>query len=229
MKKVILSALFFLSLLPVAAQEHLEDVVYLNNGGIVRGLIIEQVPGQSLKIQTRDGSVFFYPLVEVSKIAKEPPFRGRYAGGADFQIRPKFKTFVELGYQSSNQYEAQVSMGAQLLPFVYTGAGLGAFWAPDEEELAIPVFANVRFTLPLQVAVRPYLDVRAGYGALIDSQRSGGFYGSLTVGVEMGRFYLGCGYSSQSVSGSVYVPAWKVMVNGSGELDGFALRAGVKF
>lgn len=49
----------------------LEDVVYLKDGSIIRGTIIEQIPGESLKIQTRDGSVFVYQMDEISRIAKE--------------------------------------------------------------------------------------------------------------------------------------------------------------
>lgn len=51
----------------VCAQQ-MEDVVHLKNGGIVRGIIIEQVPGESLKIQTLGGSVFIFTMDEVAKI-----------------------------------------------------------------------------------------------------------------------------------------------------------------
>jgi hypothetical protein len=47
------------------------DVIYLKNGGIVRGMIIEQMPNVQLKIQTRDGNVFVYKIDEVEKITKE--------------------------------------------------------------------------------------------------------------------------------------------------------------
>ena len=50
----------------------LQDVVYLKNGSIVRGTIIEQVINVSLKIQTSDGSVFVYKIDEIEKITKEP-------------------------------------------------------------------------------------------------------------------------------------------------------------
>jgi hypothetical protein len=50
----------------------LQDVVYLKNGSIIRGTIMEQVPNESLKIQTKDGSLFVYTMKEVKKIAKEP-------------------------------------------------------------------------------------------------------------------------------------------------------------
>lgn len=53
------------------SSDTMEDVVYLKNGSIIRGTIIEQVPNVSLKIQTRDGSVFFYKMEEVEKITKE--------------------------------------------------------------------------------------------------------------------------------------------------------------
>lgn len=55
----------------VLAQEQMQDVVYLKNGGIIRGIIIEQIPGKSIKIQTRDGNVFVHQLDEVERITKE--------------------------------------------------------------------------------------------------------------------------------------------------------------
>jgi len=47
------------------------DVVYLKNGGSVRGMIIEQIPNVQLKIQTNDGSVFVYKFEEIEKMTKE--------------------------------------------------------------------------------------------------------------------------------------------------------------
>lgn len=55
----------------VAAQQ-LEDVVYLKNGSVIRGTILEQVPGKTLKIMTNDGSQFVYKIAEVEKMTKEP-------------------------------------------------------------------------------------------------------------------------------------------------------------
>jgi hypothetical protein len=47
------------------------DVVYLKNGSIIRGRIMEQIPNVSLKIETRDGSLFVYKFDEVEKITRE--------------------------------------------------------------------------------------------------------------------------------------------------------------
>ena len=49
----------------------MQDVIYLKNGSIIRGLIIEQIPNVSLKIQTADGSVFVYKIDEIEKMTKE--------------------------------------------------------------------------------------------------------------------------------------------------------------
>ena len=53
----------------------MEDVVYLKNGGIVRGTVIEQVTGKSLKIVRFDGKAFRYKMKEIDKISKETVMR----------------------------------------------------------------------------------------------------------------------------------------------------------
>ena len=47
------------------------DVVYLKNGSIIKGIIIEQVPGKTVKIKTNDGSEFVYNIQEVEKFTRE--------------------------------------------------------------------------------------------------------------------------------------------------------------
>jgi hypothetical protein len=64
--------LFVFGFLPtqIFAQVNYEDVVYLKNGTIIHGMIIEQVPNESLKIKS-DRNVFVFKLNEVEKITKE--------------------------------------------------------------------------------------------------------------------------------------------------------------
>lgn len=47
------------------------DVVHLKNGNTVRGMIIEQVPNESVKIKGQDGSIFVFSMDEVLKFTKE--------------------------------------------------------------------------------------------------------------------------------------------------------------
>ena len=56
---------------PIEAQE-MQDVVYLKDGSIIRGTIVEQVPSESLLIETSDGSRFRYSMELIERMAKEP-------------------------------------------------------------------------------------------------------------------------------------------------------------
>ena len=47
------------------------DVVQLNDGTVVRGTIVEQIPGRTLRIQTSDGSVFVFDMARVTRITRE--------------------------------------------------------------------------------------------------------------------------------------------------------------
>lgn len=49
-----------------------EDVVYLKDGSVVRGQIVEQVPGDYVRMQTIGGSVFVFEVSEIANIKKEP-------------------------------------------------------------------------------------------------------------------------------------------------------------
>src|SRR5688500_12949502 len=60
-----------LSTARVMAQSDMEDVIYLKNGSIYRGVIIEQIPNVSMKIKTLGGNVFAVGIAEIEKITKE--------------------------------------------------------------------------------------------------------------------------------------------------------------
>ncbi len=53
------------------AQNQLQDIVYLKNGSIIKGVIVEQWPGQSLKIKTSDGRIYVYQMDEVERMVRE--------------------------------------------------------------------------------------------------------------------------------------------------------------
>jgi len=75
MKRLLLlpALLLVVSTLSVKAQSGMEDVVYLNNGSVLRGIIVEQVPNKSLKVQIAGGSIFQVEIADVERITKEQP------------------------------------------------------------------------------------------------------------------------------------------------------------
>ena len=71
--KHFLIILTMLSVLTInSTAQETEDVVYLKNGSIIRGVITELIPDVNIRIQTRDNSVFVFQMNEVQRVAKEP-------------------------------------------------------------------------------------------------------------------------------------------------------------
>ena len=78
------AALMGLGASQASAQQAMEDVVYLKDGSILRGTIIEQIPGKSLKLQTADGNLFVYDMDKVERLTREPA-----AGGMRLAVHKK--------------------------------------------------------------------------------------------------------------------------------------------
>ena len=71
MKKItILLTLMFITTFGSFAQSY-QEVVYLNNGSILKGNIIERVPFNYLKIETSSGKIYKIDMREVEKITTE--------------------------------------------------------------------------------------------------------------------------------------------------------------
>ena len=82
MKKVLLVLLATMVAIPLFAHKY-DEIVYLKNGSEIHGTVIEQIPGQSLKIQTRDGNIFVYKYSDIEKLYESVAsiFSGYSTGG----------------------------------------------------------------------------------------------------------------------------------------------------
>ena len=118
---------------PAFAQQ-MEDVVHLKNGGLIRGTIIEQIPGESLKIKTRDGNVFVYTMDEIAKMSKEPVMGMR--GQIGVQKKNPWLAFglSALITGGGQFYNGQHSKGVAQLGGVILGIGLMVSGIEDDYE-----------------------------------------------------------------------------------------------
>jgi hypothetical protein len=85
------------------AQTNLEEVIYLQNGSILRGVIVEEIPNKSYKIQLQGGSIFHVEFADVIKLTKEP-------------------------IQGAAVTEGKTSMQTDKVPFVFTPRKRGYFF-----------------------------------------------------------------------------------------------------
>ena len=73
MKKIaVLLILILITTFECFAQSY-QDMVYLNDGHILKGVILEIVPDDYLKIETNNGKIYTIDMNEVVKISKEKP------------------------------------------------------------------------------------------------------------------------------------------------------------
>jgi hypothetical protein len=129
-------ALCMFMLLPLNAfsQTVSRDVIYLKNGSIIRGVILEIVPGQTIKIQTADSSVFIYPLADIIKTEKvtiqapTPAVIADTNKNADKGVVKKMFSIYGGVAVPAGDFAKESNGGAQ------TGFSIGAqyAWYPDE-------------------------------------------------------------------------------------------------
>ncbi len=192
MKKIVILILMAFVVNVVAFAQTYQEVVYLRNGSVIRGVIVEQIPNVSLKIQTADGSIFAYQMDEVEKITKElavtsTKSRNTSAFAANgYKMKSGYRGFVDIGYfyGGSGSVEGDVvalstTHGYQILPSLFVGAGVGL----DFYDIDVTFFADVRGTLPLRSICQPFFDFKAGYNMGYRSNgEEAGFYLNPSLG-----------------------------------------------
>lgn len=226
----------------VSAQS-VQEIVYLKNGSVIRGTIIEQVPNESLKIQTSDGSVFAYAMADVEKISKEQAdsrfVRNTIAGNAtDFRgdgrgPQKGYRGFLDMGYTIGtgdfglDRIELSTSQGYQILPGFYAGAGVGVHYYFDADAVEIPIFADLRADL-LKHSVCPFIDMKIGYTVHEDT----GFYFNPMVGVRFAvgsrrAVSFGIGYTMQRIEFDYSLSGYSY--SDSINCGGFSIKVGFEF
>ena len=140
-----------------------EDVVYLKDGGILRGEIIEMTHGESLKILTAGRNVFVVMMEEVEKIAREPDGKAR-SGYMN-------QTGMDLLYGNGHTTgRFRMVNGYWLTPRFSAGLGVGLTPYADPLNLA-PLFLDMNFRF-LQARTTPYAGLRAGYSFSLATDNS---------------------------------------------------------
>lgn len=195
MKKVLVVLVMLLSFSAYSsAQSYYTEVVYLKNGSIIRGLIVEQVPNVSLKIKTADGSIFAYQMADVEKITKEEDTRATAANSyrANNQTKKQarntlrgYKGFVDVGYIfgvgdfGEEKFEVSTSHGYQFNNYFFLGGGMALNCFTELSSFSVPIFANFRANF-INQKVTPFGDFKVGYAA----GEIEGAYVSMAVGVR---------------------------------------------
>ncbi|MDR0712944.1 MAG: hypothetical protein LBF89_01580 [Bacteroidales bacterium] len=177
---------------PYCFAQNYQDVVYLKNGSIIRGMIVEHVPNKTVKIETTDGSVFICSVEEIEKFAKEkekenekPLIKEKTKERDTISnrlesdgLKPGFKMIAEFGYDMSIEektdydwFRFNVIVGGQFNPYFSMGLGLGLRYNESitrissnrqSDLLMVPVFVDCRWNFGKR-KITPYLSLDVGY------------------------------------------------------------------
>ena len=201
MKKIIfLIVAGMMTFLSTVSAQALKDVVYLKNGSVIRGTIVEQVPNESLKITTKDGSIFICQMGDVERITKEAPVKKNLKE----EVKVSYRGFVDLGYtigvgavSNSDRVELTTTHGVQIFPelFVGAGAGVSCYYISDCA-ISLPFFVDVRTDI-LRSNVTPFVDLKVGYSF----GEVSGLYVTPSVGCKVNHLDFSLGYVSQRYHG----------------------------
>lgn len=213
--------------------QDLQEVVYLKNGSVIRGSVIEQVPNKSVKIQTADGNIFVYEMSDVMKITKEPNYNLQNTN--EYRIKRGYRGFVETGYiigvDKSNfgRLELITTHGYQFNKILFAGLGAGIGYWTEGKETAVPLYVDVRTDIPTGNKISPYFDVKVGTD--VSTEKFCG-YVNISVGCRFHinnnlAFNVGVGYLYQDYQAEYYIGESKKKDVVS--TDGVSIKAGIEF
>lgn len=239
MKKYLALLLFALITTVSFGQSNYQDVVYLKNGSIIKGTIIEQVPNKSIKIETADRSVFVYQMDEIEKLTKEV-IQGKSGGSlSNSGLQSGYKGIVELGYQigtgdyGMDRLKLNIINGYQINPYFSLGFGTGLRYYFDAEAALIPVFADFRANF-MNNKISPYLSLGVGYSFDATNDFEGvGFLLNPTVGVsfkvsDKSAMNVGLGYEMQKMD-FYYYDGYYGYYSSSENSGAISINVGISF
>ena len=154
-------------------QSACQDVVYLKNGSVIRGMVTEMIPGQTIKIQTTDGSLFVYKMEEVDKVIKESIAKktsdhlgidareGSFFHGVEAGIQ------LGVGPYGVHRIKADYTYNYTVLPMLSVGAGTGIRYFFDNKKThgdaaLVPVFITANIHGKSNI-LGPYFALAGGY------------------------------------------------------------------
>lgn len=193
-KFIIFNLIFSFLLMSNALAQHLEDVIYLSNGGRIHGTIIEDSTFHTIRILNHAGDIWAFDPAEIDSIKQEKPFEYK---ALQFNQRGfEFGINAELLLRSGNNALGKAAVpglimaaGYRFNPYLYSGAEIGIEFY---DLMEIPLSACVRLRASGRV-LSPLLFVRGGYTLPADKRRDdwnyqyksyGGIHSSVGAGIE---------------------------------------------
>jgi len=157
-----------------SAQKVKKDVVYLKNGSVIKGRLVE-VDDEKMLVQT-SRNTWVFNRSDIDTIATKP------LAIANSEYSPNWYAHCSMGVLVGNSdnvkqspFSADFSANFKLVNDLYAGAGVGVDFL---EESYLPVFGNLEYHFR-KSGVTPFVSMKAGYMVPLDgnvNSQQGGIY-----------------------------------------------------
>lgn len=247
MRLFIVSFLLLLGSISVFAQKKMQDVVYLKNGSILRGQLVNTENTATISILITGNNLLVFDAAEVDKITAEPKRTapeikktgfanttelGLLAGGNNSS--PALSLITINGYTFNPYLTVGVGVGIQFWWDMYQGNG---WYYYNGTGKIFPLFADIRGDVLPKSRITPVYYVRAGYGFATSPNEATNSKGGVMLGAGAGfkirgseniGWFLSVGYNYQK-NYSEY-PIWDgSAIKTDLTLRRIALQTGISF
>lgn len=198
MKKILLLTVMLFASLSVFSRTT-PETVYLKNGSIINGEIIEYQPDKQAKILTADNSIFVCNVDDIEKVTREPidVVAGKISTSGYFAPQKGYRFFLAADQMVGDMtgFKFTTTHGVQFNNKIFLGGGVGFCVADDNLDtyLSIPVYADFRFDI-LNRKSTPFVEARGGVAFAIEGTT--GFYGNFSIGGRFRRFSVSTGFET---------------------------------
>ena len=190
--KFLLIQLFLFSVGSVFAQNlPFKEVVYLKNGSIIKGSIVEWVPNESLTIQTADKSIFVCKISDIERVKREIEETQSPTKQKSIINTSLYESNIALGYgAASGKYGVDVLCfnwvyGKNLDKHHFIGGGTGVRHFDEINMTMIPILVDYRYRINNN-DIAPFVRLSTGYSINVsDGLDNSGFLVDPRIGMEI--------------------------------------------
>lgn len=206
--KIILILLFFVGVYTdIQGQARIKDIVYLKDGGVLKGRVLEYNPEETIKIKIVGGSILVYESSKVLKIEQIEKKKSRRMS-AQKEVPNRHKpsdvgwyhaVAGELFFYGNMGICLMASTGWSFHRMLGIGGGIGAMtwrysgvaWVDGRTTRAdfsytfVPIYANIRGNF-MKTSTSLFYDMNVGYSISLqgDIGGKGGLYLRPSIGVR---------------------------------------------
>lgn len=169
-------SIFALALSAVTMAQRTNDVLYLKNGTIIRGTIIEFNPQTGVRIVIPGNYELFFPNSEIEIVKNEKTVKSKpplaIADTSIWTLKPVSGLMVGAG---GNEHEAPFSFLTSVMyrfrPKLQAGVGSGIEFF---NETTLPLFAEINYFL-YNKPVSPYIFAMGGYAIALENRNQSAY------------------------------------------------------